>query len=66
VESFLKASRRSTRHVDGPYLHDFQKFITLWKREHHHLVASSNSLESRIEDERSPNEHFLTASERFF
>lgn len=38
-ERFLQASRGSTRHVDGPYLHDLQKFIAVWKREMKHLNA---------------------------
>jgi hypothetical protein len=38
-ESFFQASRGSTRHVNGPYLHDLQKFIALWKQEMEHLNA---------------------------
>jgi hypothetical protein len=38
-ERFLQASMGSTRHADGPYLHDFQKFIVMWKQEMEHLQA---------------------------
>lgn len=38
-ERFLQASVGSTRHADGPYLHDFQKFIVMWKQEMEHLQA---------------------------
>ena len=38
-ERFNQASIGSTRLVDGPYLHDFQKFIAMWKREIEHLEA---------------------------
>jgi hypothetical protein len=38
-ERFNQASVGSTRLVDGPYLHDFQKFIAMWKREITHLQA---------------------------
>lgn len=38
-ERFLQASVGSTRHSDGPYLHDLQKFIVMWKREMEHLQA---------------------------
>jgi hypothetical protein len=38
-ERFNQASVGSTRLVDGPYLHDFQKFIAMWKREIEHLQA---------------------------
>lgn len=36
-ERFLQASVGSTRHADGPYLHDLQKFILMWKQEMEHL-----------------------------
>lgn len=38
-ERFLQASVGSTRHSDGPYLHDLQKFVVMWKREMEHLQA---------------------------
>jgi hypothetical protein len=38
-ERFFQASRGSTRHVNGPYLHDLQKFIALWKQKMEHLNA---------------------------
>jgi len=38
-ERFLKASIGSTRLVDGPYAHDWDKFLTQWQAEMKHLDA---------------------------
>lgn len=38
-ERFLKASIGSTRLVDGPYAHDWEKFLTQWQSEMLHLNA---------------------------
>jgi hypothetical protein len=55
-ERFLQASRGSTRHIEGPYLHDFQKFITLWKRENDHLDAHRIAWKRHIEEDNPQNE----------
>lgn len=36
-ERFLRASLGSTRVADGPYAHDWEKFLGDWKREMLHL-----------------------------
>lgn len=36
-ERFLQASIGSTRLIDGPYAHDWDKFLTQWQAEMHHL-----------------------------
>jgi len=38
-ERFLQASIGSTRLVDGPYAHDWDKFMTQWQAEMKHLDA---------------------------
>lgn len=38
-ERFLQASIGSTRLVDGPYAHDWEKFLTQWQAEMKHLDA---------------------------
>lgn len=38
-ERFLQASIGSTRLVDGPYAHDWEKFLTQWQAEMQHLDA---------------------------
>lgn len=38
-ERFLQASIGSTRLVDGPYAHDWEKFLTQWQAEMLHLDA---------------------------
>ena len=38
-ERFLQASIGSTRLVDGPYAHDWEKFLIQWQAEMHHLDA---------------------------
>lgn len=38
-ERFLQASIGSTRLVDGPYAHDWDKFLTQWQAEMQHLDA---------------------------
>ena len=38
-ERFLQASIGSTRLVDGPYAHDWDKFLTQWQLEMPHLYA---------------------------
>lgn len=38
-ERFLQASIGSTRLVDGPYAHDWEKFLTQWQAEMLHLYA---------------------------
>lgn len=38
-ERFLQASIGSTRLVDGPYAHDWEKFLTQWQAEIQHLDA---------------------------
>ncbi|NVZ90447.1 hypothetical protein HX813_19615 [Pseudomonas yamanorum] len=38
-ERFLQASIGSTRLVDGPYAHDWDKFLTQWQAEMKHLDA---------------------------
>ena len=38
-ERFLQASIGSTRLVDGPYAHDWDKFLTQWQAEIRHLDA---------------------------
>lgn len=36
-ERFLQASIGSTRLTDGPYAHDWEKFLNEWEREMQHL-----------------------------
>ena len=36
-ERFLRASLGSTRVADGPYAHDWEKFLDEWEREMQHL-----------------------------
>jgi hypothetical protein len=38
-ERFLQASIGSTRLIDGPYAHDWEKFLTQWQSERLHLDA---------------------------
>ncbi|MEG5266266.1 hypothetical protein TRP66_18395 [Pseudomonas sp. JDS28PS106] len=38
-ERFLQASIGSTRLADGPYAHDWDKFLTQWQAEMRHLDA---------------------------
>ncbi|MEE5146810.1 hypothetical protein V2J91_12020 [Pseudomonas alliivorans] len=38
-ERFLHASVGSTRLIDGPYAHDWEKFLTQWQVEMRHLDA---------------------------
>lgn len=38
-ERFLQASIGSTRLIDGPYAHDWEKFLAQWQVEMQHLVA---------------------------
>ena len=38
-ERFLQASIGSTRLIDGPYAHDWEKFLTQWQSEMLHLDA---------------------------
>lgn len=38
-ERFLQASIGSTRLVDGPYAHDWEKFLIHWQAEMQHLDA---------------------------
>ncbi len=38
-ERFLQASIGSTRLVDGPYAHDWEKFLAQWQLEMQHLDA---------------------------
>lgn len=38
-ERFLQASVGSTRLIDGPYAHDWEKFLTEWQAEMQHLDA---------------------------
>lgn len=38
-ERFLQASIGSTRLIDGPYAHDWEKFLTEWRAEMQHLDA---------------------------
>ncbi|RWU24960.1 hypothetical protein DM813_04240 [Pseudomonas alkylphenolica] len=38
-ERFLQASIGSTRVIDGPYAHDWEKFLTEWQAEMQHLDA---------------------------
>jgi hypothetical protein len=38
-ERFLQASVGSTRLIDGPYAHDWEKFLTQWQVEMGHLDA---------------------------
>ncbi|MFP3516398.1 hypothetical protein SB766_09380 [Pseudomonas sp. SIMBA_077] len=46
-ERFLQASVGSTRLPEGPYAHDWQKFLVEWEREmqhlHNHRVAQAAS-----------------------
>jgi hypothetical protein len=46
-ERFLQASVGSTRTMNGPYLHDFEKFIALWHQESQHLEAHRAAAVSR-------------------
>lgn len=38
-ERFIQASIGSTRLIDGPYAHDWEKFLTQWQVEMRHLDA---------------------------
>lgn len=38
-ERFLQASIGSTRLIDGPYAHDWEKFLAQWQAEMKHLDA---------------------------
>lgn len=37
-ERFLRASLGSTRVADGPYAHDWKKFLEVWESEMQHLL----------------------------
>ena len=46
-ERFLQASIGSTRLVDGPYGHDWDKFLTQWQAEMKHLDAHMSARRER-------------------
>ncbi|MNJ46405.1 hypothetical protein D3C77_415330 [compost metagenome] len=46
-ERFLQASIGSTRLVDGPYAHDWEKFLIQWQAEMQHLDAHMSSRRAR-------------------
>ncbi|MDZ4300183.1 MAG: hypothetical protein U1C13_00845 [Pseudomonas sp.] len=46
-ERFLQASIGSTRLVDGPYAHDWKKFLTQWQAEMKHLDAHMSARRER-------------------
>lgn len=46
-ERFLQASIGSTRLVDGPYAHDWEKFLTQWQAEMKHLDAHMSARRKR-------------------
>ncbi|MEE3916181.1 hypothetical protein V2I80_17105 [Pseudomonas viridiflava] len=46
-ERFLQASIGSTRLVDGPYAHDWDKFLTQWQAEMKHLDAHMSARRQR-------------------
>jgi hypothetical protein len=46
-ERFLQASIGSTRLVDGPYAHDWDKFLTQWQAEMKHLDAHMSARRER-------------------
>jgi len=46
-ERFLQASIGSTRLVDGPYAHDWGKFLTKWQAEMQHLDAHMSARRER-------------------
>lgn len=46
-ERFLQASIGSTRLVDGPYAHDWDKFLTQWQVEMKHVVAHMSARRER-------------------
>lgn len=46
-ERFLQASIGSTRLVDGPYAHDWEKFLTQWQAEIQHLDAHMSARRAR-------------------
>lgn len=46
-ERFLQASIGSTRLVDGPYAHDWDKFLTQWLAEMKHLDAHMSARRER-------------------
>jgi hypothetical protein len=46
-ERFLQASIGSTRLVDGPYAHDWEKFLTQWQAEMKHLDAHMSARRER-------------------
>jgi hypothetical protein len=46
-ERFLQASIGSTRLIDGPYAHDWEKFLALWQAEMQHLDAHMSARRER-------------------
>lgn len=46
-ERFLQASIGSRRLVDGPYAHDWEKFLTQWQVEMQHLDAHMSARRER-------------------